>query len=593
MRWTKIMLAAALTLGAVPAMASGAERATKQERQQEWLRDRARLSRGLDNQIERKSGDEGDSSLLVDAGDLDGDGRSDFVDLRSHLTYDQSLGVQETMRLEAFRGYDGKALWTRSLAPSAFVFPLIAKVGIDGKPGVVVLTFDGFSDYSQAGGADEFHGTVQAYDHAGAPAWAHPLPGADGFSIPGYVAVYGGVHGFFDVTNTGATDVLISTGYVAEANDPTWTVYESRSLTQFAVIDGATGTVTPLGMPVPGDWSGVWGYPVGDLDKDKRDDVVLDHMTESGPVLTAISGATGLTLWTQPATGDFGFREIVALPDVTGDGAADVGILNESFGDMTAATAAAKPIPVPMASSTATLVDGAKGTVRWSKPGTRMFALGNADKKAGSEVAVGDYVYTSASYGFTVAAYTASGKRLWSVRRTVPSGRNEYGKNSWGAIGDVHGDGVTDVGFAVVSGSGRKAHREEGTVNGRTGRVSRDQVPGLWATRAALDAHGADAYETKSARGVFTVTAWPGNGGSRLWSTSVRSGETFYRSFATSVDGDKCGDMVTSLYGAHDVDVVFSGSAGTPLWMLTRTGTAAGVASKPSVTAHKVYRKSC
>lgn len=594
MRWTKL-LSVALLVGAAPCVANGAGRAATPPAgtHQAWLAERARLGRGLP--APAKAIEEfGYYAYLEDAGDLDGDGKGDVVDVRGHLQYDDVLGIIETVRLEARRGRDGGALWTLSLPPSSYVFPVFTKVGLDGKPGALVIAYRDVDLRADVGAAGAYETTVYSVNGAGTPVWVRDLDGAWGGSIPGFGVGDTTVNGLFDAVAGGGTDLLLQTTLMAGGADPVMGAVDTgKSGAEFSVLDGATGAVRPLGAPMQSGWEAPYAEPVGDLDKDKLADVVVDSATDSGEAtLTALSSADGRVLWTRPRYAAGHYRQIVSLPDVTGDGAADVGVhdIVDGFGPP------GGPPGSTASSAQVLLLDGASGRQLWRKAGTRLYALGNVDGRPGAELAVGETLNGS-SVGFTVGVFTATGKRLWSVTRKLklPANADKWSYyNSWSAFADFNADGVLDIGYAVRTGSGKSERRDEGSIDGRTGRVTRDARKDMYGTRAAFDGRGADAFVATAMGGVLTIEAWKGDAPKQLWSIGVRFAGTFQYSTPLSVDGDKCGDLAVAVFRPTDsADIVFSGSTGAPLWSITRVDDKASVIAKPAVARHKVYRKGC
>jgi hypothetical protein len=585
MRWTKVMLVAALALGAAPALADG--RADARATRAEWDRQRTLIGERLPDARTHAAGGEFDYAEADDAGDLDGDGKRDVADFRWHVIKDED-GYRETLRIETFRGTDGKALWNVSVPVASFLFATPAKVGIDGKAGILVLAFEDTGESTEVGSAWRYRTTVYSFDGSGRPLYVTPLGGADGYANAGYGAGLADVDDLLDAVPGGADDLLVRTELYAGGSDPVGAVDESRSATQFGFLDGATGTVRPFGTPMLAEWGSGWGFSVGDLDKDGLDDVVLDKETDTGVTLTAYAAKDGAKLWTLVRKLGDSWEHYLTLADATGDGRDDFGIVTRSFGGGVIVTPGGSTGWAPPR-STVSLVNGATGKVLWTKDGSDLVLLGNADRKAGAEVAVTQSLGDGG--GIAVAAYTGSGRRVWSVTRRLKGGAFY---TSLGGIGDATADGVTDLGYGVYGSYGNTSRRDEGTIDGRTGRVRRDPRPNLYATWSALDGRGTDVLEAHTAGGYLTLTAWNGASSGRLWSVAVKAAGMFMGTFPTSVDGDKCGDVVAAMEtGNGVVDVVYSGATGKPLWMLTRSGAAVGTVTKPSYKQHKVYDRSC
>ena len=596
MRRLVAALAAVVALGAAPAGAGGAPprdaAAVRARRTTVWQRAHARLAKAFPAGAHSDAAELlNDWAELTDAGDLDGDGKNELVDVRTRLEYDDTLGFRETVRLEAFRGSDGKALWNRALPAAAIVFPIFTTVGVDGKRGVVVVSYEIVEDGTDNAGGGYGAVTVASFDGAGTPLWVRELGGSYGYAPLTYAAGATDVEAEIDAVAGGGKDLLLRTVLFTDAGSP---ADRRTTAQQFSILDGATGVVRPVGQPTQTEFAGSV-LAAGDLDGDQLDDIVTEVGSGGSVGLVALSSTVaGKELWrlAQFATTD-AETYLVRLPDVTGDGRADVGAETLVFGGgIIVIGPGRKPSGPTQPSSTMTLIDGARGTVAWAKKGSRLMVLGNADRKAGAEVAIGTGVYGSGKAGFTVAAYTATGRRLWSVTRTV-KGVDDVDSSGFGEIGDVGTDGVADIGFGIVAGAGKRVRRDEGTIDGRTGRVTKDPRPGMYITRAALDGRGNDAYERVASRGLFTLHTWRGDQPVRLWSVTVRASGLVSRSTPTSVDGDKCGDVVFTISDAGFRSIVYSGSTGRPLWQLDRSGNAAGTVGAPSIVSHRTYRRGC
>lgn len=596
MRWTRLVLAAALLVSVAPA-ADGAGRSTDQTKARrfaEWLDAKQRVGRGLPTAVTHEMvEDYGHYARLSDAGDLDGDGGRDLVDVRTHVTYDEVAGFVEQVRLDAYRGRDGKALWSVSLPPASAVFPVLTPVGLDGKPGVLVVSYTDASFATDVNAFGGFTAAVTSFDGAGRPLWSSTLPGLWNDSIAEYAGSDAAVVGLLDAVKGGGTDLLVQGAAAVGVGTPTGDSPE-RVAVQFGILDGATGTLRPVGTPIESDWDQPWGFPVGDLDKDGLADFTVDVGAADGASLRALSSADGEVLWTRAKyAGADSLRWVEPIPDATGDGVPDIATSDVAFDFFVigpGSGAAMRP------QEFASLVDGKTGAVRWRKAGDPLMVLGNVDRKPGVEVAMGQSTYDT-HVGFGVSVFTASGKRVWTQSRKVRSDPKAPGASlSWSAFTDFNADGVTDIGYGLVGGSGAKAKRDEGWLDGRTGRVHRDPKPGMFGTRAAFDGRGGDAYLRSLTGGVLTLEAWRGDAPTRLWTVGVRVGSSlgFNRTTAVSVDGDRCDDLAIGVtdFQTH-LDVVLSGGTGKPLWTLSRKGAETATVGKAAVTRHQVFRKSC
>jgi hypothetical protein len=581
MRWAKAMLAAALAVAIAPAVATGAPRADAariDKARTAWEHERARLAKHLPltsryaeavaTPLPRDVLTFEDSWLDV-AGDLDRNGGDDFVDVHDHGEYDDTLGTfTEALTLYAHRGSDGKTMWSVSVPKSNYVYAIYTATGAKGTPGVVVVSYSGAGAGALVAGGGQAETTVTAYDGAGKTVWTKAFHGAGSDTLVHSAWASTEVGGFLDAVKGGGTDVLVATSESLSAYDPTYTAGAGRTVSQLGIIDGSTGTERDLGAAVVSDETWTFAVPLGDLDHDHLDDVGLLSGTAGTPTLTAMRSTDGKALWTARSSGGADWWA-ARIADVTGDGTSDVYV--ESY-------------PYTSSGEQIVLVDGKTGAVRWSRPGSRAIAIGDADRRRGSEVVVGTGL-SGSRRGFTAAAYTASGRRLWSVTRGIDTThvKQPYASRaSWGAIGDTNLDGVAEIGYGVdVTPQGAKAKHDDGTVDGRTGKVRRDEVKDMYATSVAIDGRGSDSYTRTTAHGLLTVTAWRGDGTGRIWSMTTKAAGTAFGSFGVRADRDRCGDLMVAVDAgsAGRTDILISGATGKPVWSLTR-------ASGPGTVAH-------
>jgi hypothetical protein len=590
------LLAAALALGVAPAVATAAPHhahpsssAKFAAARSAWLAERARLGAHLPlagRYGADVAGGSGaafdkyvdDSAYLEPAGDLDRDGGQDFVDIRDHNEFDDTVGTfTESVRLEAHRGRDGAKLWSVSIPSATWIYVTFAKTGAKGLPGVLVTAYGGAGADAIVAGGGQDEALLYSYDNTGTLVFTKRLEGGEAGAPGGYGYTFDEIDGLLDANAGGGTDIVLSSIAGGGAYDPTDTADVSRERIQTSIVDGATGTERMLGDAIVTDGSLTYGVGLGDLDHDKLDDVGRISGVAGKPSLTALSSATGKALWSYAAKSP-AYWGVDMLSDVTGDGVRDVSVL--SFSESGA--------------ETVTLLDGKTGKARWTKAGSRLFVIGNADRKRGDEVVVGSNVGSSASggsIGFTTAAYTAAGKRLWSVTRKVakPSSSDKSYTRSYGPIGDANLDGVAEIGYGLSTGQGSKEHRDYGAIDGRTGRVSRDPVKDMWGTSVAIDGRGSDAYTRTLKGGLLTVTAWRGDRPSPLWTMSVKASGDVYSSYGTYADKDRCGDLLVSYGGdSGKTTLLISGATAKPVWAITRRGDAAATVSHPA--AKKVRR---
>jgi len=528
-----------------------------------------------------------DFAEAIPAGDLDGDGSADIADFRGRETFDDTTGEYSVdARVEIRRGRDGKLLWTQPLSGD-YPYVLFTAVGKNGKPGMVTMAFDGNEQDAFVAGAGAGLTAITAYEGGtGAVAWTYTTQLAYAASIVHGAGTETYVDDMGDLVPGGGTDLLLDTLVGAGAGDPVGAASAFRGTDQLRVLDGATGTVRDIGRAFDVESGYVYPAVVGDVTGDKRDDVAVVVETLGTPALHVLSSADGSERYSVGGLPDAERYVVRRLTDVTGDGRSDLGVVSESFeNDLWKVT----------------LVDGAKGTAAWTRDGWGAVAVGNADRKRGDEVVLTNQVYTEGKVGFTAAAYDASGRAVWSVARSVPlpesSEEGYMSRTSIGFVGDVHGDGVLDIGYAiVVTPMGGSARRDEGLVDGRTGRVVRDPAPDMVMAGVSFDGRGNDAYTRTFANGVLSVTAWRGDAPKRLWQSSVAigsKGDRLQGTFGARLDRDRCADLLVTVAGTRTTTVVLSGATGAPVWALTRSGDAAGVVTHPKARSVKRFGRTC
>ncbi|MDQ1711366.1 MAG: hypothetical protein QOE45_816 [Frankiaceae bacterium] len=596
----RIVVAAALLVAGAPVLAHGAPRpaTSKAEARAAWVAARARAAHRLPVDPALLDApvpvDSFDSAYLLRAGDLDGDHVMDLVDVRDHVVFDDVTGPAETLRLEAHRGRDGKALWSLTLPTAYFVFPVFTTVGAKGANGFLALSFSAPGGDTDVAGGAALVSDVTSYDAAGKSLWTSKSPGLAVGTLVSYQDVgYPAVGGIGNLVAGGGADLLMLSYVTAAASDPAGTTEQTRMRMQLGVLDGATGVTSPLGQGFTSDSGFAYATTVGDLNNDKRDDVAAVVTASGAYAVSLVNTADGAVLGTPTGLPKGDILDVYEVDDVTGDGIADVVAAAQSFGFVFASSGEAPSPAQPPA--TVALIDGAKRKVAWSRPAGRVFEVGDVDRKRGGELVLGSD--TSDGAGFTVAAYNGAGKALWTATRRVKTADlNRYDiSSSWGSIGDAQGDGVADIGYGiVVAPYGAKIRRDEGTLDGRTGRMWRDPAPDLAASRIALDGRGIDAIGKTYAKGVLTLTAWRGNAPQRLWRTALAATGMGYLSVGALLDGDKCGDIVVNTATeTSETSYVLSGSTGLPMWGLTRNGNAAGAVTHPTARSHARYIHTC
>lgn len=584
----RIGLVLALALGLTPGWATADGTPSRTERVAAYDAMRGRLARRLPTLDPRfaEAIAGSDDAYLLRGADFDGDGAEEVVDARLHSDEDATTGAYtQTVRLDVRRGRDGALLWSKSIGTASYVFPVFAKVGADGRMGVVVASYDAtYVDGLVAGGGVEST-TVTTFDGKGTQVWTQTFRGGGAYSEAGSgSSTY--VDGVMNANPGGGDEVLVSAEPTTYAYDPTYTASAATTTVVPAILDGATGQPRVL-PPVPTTSPIAWAAPVPDLNKDGRDDVVVAGSATVTTSLVALRSSDGAVLW---AARDLPSAEASypqSVGDVTGDGVADVTVA--------AAPYTAGPV-MDFQDPKVSLVNGATGALAWTKNGSHAIPIGNADRKAGGELVIGDWLDAGKTFGFKVTAYNAAGQAVWSSQRSVSAdGLDSFmARATYGAIGDTNGDGASEIGFSITL-TGKVHRANEGTIDGRTGRARRDPVSGMFATQLTLDGRGTDGYHAEQKKNVLRVTGFRGDDGRKLWGVAFAVKGTANTNATPLYAGkDRCGDLAIGVRdGATTTHYVLSGATGRPLWALSRSGQGAGKVTRPAVRSAQVFVSSC
>lgn len=567
---TRALLVAALVAAALPLPAVASPRPDAGA----WARRYRALAHDLPLAPVPHPGPSAPPPWLFAAGDLDGDGAGDVADVRfTGVTDETTAEFRVTAHAEARRGRDGALLWSKQVA-GTYPYVLGAKVGAAGRDGLVGVVYDDRSVYGMAGAGSL---KVTAWDGAGAVVWTWSAPVAFTAAGSPTAGATTWVMGAGQLAPGAATDYLLLSSAHAGAFAPEAGWVSGQRL-RLAVLDGSTGTVRDLGESPLADAGTLRPTLVGDVTGDGLDDVAGLVGEPGAYALHVVSSADGAEVYRVPGVRGDDLYRLTRSRDVTGDGVAD-------FLVTTTAPNALRD----------TLVDGARGVARWTRPTAGSFVVGSG---RGARVVVPSTLTRGrATEELHAVAYDAAGRVAWSLDRVTDLTGLEggYGRDQWvEPAGDVNADGVEDVAFGLVVTPAKGAQRRDvGVVDGRTGRVTRYAATHLIPTSVAIDGRGADAYAYDVTRGVLTLTAWRGDAPRALWRTSLAmraSGPG--RSFGTHLDRDRCGDVAVTVYGSETTTVVLSGRTGAPAWMLTRSGDAPSVLSRPAARVSR-YARTC
>ena len=502
---------------------------------------------------------------LRPAGDLDGDGLADILSTERAAPDAQvpavaSVGAMEQI-VTARRGLDGQVLWERTLEGD--LFP--ADVGPGGAAGLLAVDGPGADEicpgqcawaYSTIGETYAEHPflprplALTALDGEGEPVWERtfePVPGGHAtVHTPNLEIRAGRVEdqpafaGVLQAAPGPALDLLVVLSDRLEAAG------EVTATTTAMILDGANGQVT-TSVEVSTGGAQPSARPVGDLDGDGLDDLVLTDAPEDGG-LAAYAGADGRALWTNSASVVPGEFSVTDLGDVNGDGLDDlaVGGKDDIFDDS----------EEPRVS----LVDGATGARVFTLFANALVSVGDLDEDGRDELVALDT--SSDSSGRTIRYRLLDGSGVELAGRSYEVSRAPADQFLQLRIrmqmGDLDGDGIQDLGHFVTHVS-EAAHVTEGTaVSGATlAPVFQGPAGDPVFTRLADDEEpvsGPDLVRVVGeADDTVAISAQEGGTGTLLWTSRFALGPDLEGRKLTSevaaadVNGDGISDVVVNV----------------------------------------------
>ena len=492
------------------------------------------------------------------AGDLDGDGRDDVL-----VTTWQFSPDAEVLEVRALRGTDGGELWTRSYPGFAFATP--AKVGADGRDGVLVVASDWGTVGWYLASAHEATTTVEWLGGDGAAVATREFTGNAARTTGGTV-----VRGLptnidlLDSTGTGVTDALVTqldllvapgvwrataTATVVRGTDASTaaTVREednsNREPVAFAAgnLDGeagddivfvvanhgSEGALGRMTASAGADGAQLWERdglrvdpwvfmtPPGDMTGDRREELLLSSFTGHASVL---DGASGETLWTRSAQ--------VAYPagDTDADGRTEVGVMHMGYGSRGTLHAIV-------------VADG-------PPPADPIPIIGVIEMRAfGEEISSGGVPV--GQMGIVTKVIDGAGDVLRTDRVLVkrPSG-DHSSRLEFQRIGDVDGDRVPDAfAAAVVADMDRETFASDRRlISGRSGATAWRPPLRTRPAGGAVDGSGDDIVAKRGRR----LQVRDGQTGRLLWAAPgklVRGGSGFQ---AADLSGDGRAELLIS-----------------------------------------------
>jgi hypothetical protein len=479
----------------------------------------------------RAAGD--DAGLVRPAGDFDGDGLHDL------LTTRQSSGPDDIVTLRGVRGVDGTELWTRSEPFGSYSFAQPARLGPDGRDGVLYVNGTWIWPATFGVAVITYLLRLVAISGSGKTLWERTLSGTVYSTLAGNIGdaipFFGGVA---DAAPGPAQDVLVQLDSFT-----TYNVLDApaRYRTVANVLSGADGSDVsassleaiehqPLLRPLP------------DLDGDGLDDYLLsvyrEHLEMPG-LLHARRGTDGAELWHAQERLAYD-PPFTAAGDATGDGVTDLLVQpGVSFSER--------------GESSYLLMDGATGRVLWRKAAGSPRPLGDVTGDGRADLGATTFGYDASSYTAGYTAFDHAGAPVYATEYRVaipPQGWIVLSNRVWPSIGDVDGDGAPDAAheFVLVDPDAEQFLTERGAVSGRTGAK-------LWSGHvlepvfASVDGAGDDLVSvTSAADGTsVVVAARDGATGAPLWATTLAGASGSNATHAADVDGDGRAEVVLNV----------------------------------------------
>jgi hypothetical protein len=499
--------------------------------------------------------------LLVPAGDFTGDGLPDV--LGSTPVFDREA-ERWRKRVTARRGHDGQALWSVTVGERDDVWP--AQVGQPAAPGVLVAshTFEKGGVLDPVGGQsavleDRGRLTVTALDARGAAVWERRVEGVHWLRSMSEGAVTAESRLPtrvlpLDALPGAATDLALVRQSGGSAIAPPFAFVDAR-LYDVAVVDGATGQIT---TQVPGVMAGPYSHErelvaVPDITGDglKEVGLITRHLRIAEDRLTVYSPGSG-PRWSSevPVKGP---TTLVGAGDTDGDGVPDVVLRSEARGG-------AHP-------ARSHLLSGATGRPLMSIDTAALHPAGDIDGDGRTDLVIAEDVVRSGE-GNPLRAVRSDGSELWRTSHPSSVEPGELVIGEVAAIGDVDGDSVADFHSVARVGAGT-ATRSAAAISGRSGRsiwsldrgatyetavgMRRDDVA------AGLDLLG---YVRHSETQPSGYTAVDGTSGKVLWTGKGPDREDI--SGTADLDGDGRHDVLLTRAGGHGR--ALSGRTGALLW---------------------------
>ncbi|HVF05185.1 MAG TPA: hypothetical protein VNA20_10115 [Frankiaceae bacterium] len=396
-------------------------------------------------------GDERDRRVMFVGDDYDGDRVADLLLLRSVFTEGPFANYDAFTEITVYSGRTGAYRWRRRFEDVASPLLYLARVGRGGAPGIVLVNLSLVP--GQAASLLDPVSLLFPQQHRRLRLIGLTNRGRTGYDTTvttedGKGDIQWG--GTFDAYPGNGTEALI--GRVKPFVPGLVYAYPMT-------VDGYDGTVRAV-RPSALVTAGKVAYlAAGDIDRDRRDDIVeVRWLISTLGSVAALSVVEERTLWTKDAVTVGYYVSVGGTADISGSSARDV-VLNVDTQTTSVTIAGLPPDDVPLLPRYGVrgmLFDGATGEVRWDRldgeygwhePWGDLDGNGKHDVLAVSE-------FQGERDGIRMTAVTGTGKELYRREVTVPAapgGDLRYVWAFWLRAGDLDGDRSEDLVFYVGS----------------------------------------------------------------------------------------------------------------------------------------------
>lgn len=510
---------------------------------------------------------------LVAAGDLDGDGRGDLLDVR----YAPAARQGTTLALVARRADTGRVIWQRRITTpkNHFVFAVPARVGAAGGDGVALYDL-GFA--AAEDGVTTSVALTGLAGRTGAPAWRYGATGRVRFGEQGLreEAVPSPVGQLEGGRSTGflvsITDSSTSGGPVSGGT----TSGSARAV----VVDGGTGATRDAGPAVSSDDARPTVRGVVDVSGDRVDDVAF-LVAGADPVLVVRRATDGSEVWRRTDLALQPGADVYPAGPVTGGPVQDLAVATGR------PRGGSGPLPFGLGSDDAeagsgdvVLVRGTDGARQFSAPGVLALPLGQAGSPRRPALGVVQVDSThdgsSATVALTVSAHAPDGQRLYQSVQRLTARDDDAGEGqdsdttTFATVfeaGDLDADRATDLGVLLYAQAGDAQRSSRLLLDGATGaRLHRAGDPLF----GSLSSHGDDLATADAGKGVL-VKARSGRTGKPVWAVRLAPGRQLRQAFASSADvhAGPCDDVTVSAAGSKDDYTALLSNDGRLRWSLS------------------------